>query len=465
MEASLTCSFGIDDGVIEDLSKMPCGHPVSRHNWEQYKAANHGRELRCPLCKRLVEEIGRPLAVSDIKGDLVAVRESCERLKAALSWDGPRLDEESSPGRDEESFLSRDEELMRHGQSPVQDPRLEHEPSRAERLASEFQLITSPAGDNNHERAGDISLIDFTEDPEEIRRRDSNSSQTTTKTIPRCSSVVLPRSPNNEVPEESSSVPTWLRTEVIGPVRLTEKGRKPEDVTISTGGLTVALIEKSSFEVLAITQNSTFKSRKDFPVVCYGRSPRSPTGSPDSTYHRAALSEDILCITCIEGHIDVYNAHTGQQLHRIQPPQECRNLLLSPNGEVLAVAMISEGVLCYPIGHDRKFDTLPMDIIRSHGTAIINVNCMAFSPDSANISVCSVDNIIRTFSLNIESCSANEISRYLWNLPSKARHGEYGITNVSLFVSLKGSTNCKHQRLGLRSRCGLNERRISPLPQ
>jgi WD40 repeat protein len=365
--------------------------------------------------------------MNDIKRDLEEIRERCERLKAALRWKGPSLDEKSPSSRAEEA-LSYEED--RGSEPQGQEEGLQHQVSAAQRLQ---QGVSSDIGDSQG-TPGHPLLIDITA-TDAIQRRDSSS---TLKSIisPYSSLVLTQTTPNDGVPEglqeavDSNPLPTSLKPEPLGPVQLIKKATKLEDVTISTTGLTIALIERSDFQVLSIARNCEFKSRKDFPLVCQGEPDttlaRVRNQVTVSTYHRAALSDNVLCIACRDGpYIDVHNARTAQRLHTIEPPKKCDNLLLSPNGEVLAVAMDSGEVVCYPIGHESRFDMMPIKL--PNFDAGRKVTCMTFSPNSVNLSVCSDDAVIRTYSLNLEICFAAEVSRHACKLSPP-------LTDVSLLV-------------------------------
>jgi len=368
----------------------------------QYRAAYPERKPRCPLCNTEIEDLGGPIAMNDIKRDLEAIRERCDRLTDGLRWNGPgSLNGESlSHGQDGALQLQVQEEQIKHQVSP--------------------EAFSREIG-GSHENPCHPLLIDITVvASDEIQGRDN------TPTIPSpLSSTLLTTSPNYGLPErlkeasDSCPLPTSLKPKPLGPVQLTEKARKLEDAAISTtaGGLTVVLIESSSFQVLFVPQNCAFKSLEDFPPVCQGKPDPSLAQNQGalSTYHRAALSDNVLCIAYWEGpYIDVHDARSALRLHTIKLPQKCDNLLLSPNGEVLAVAMDSGEVICYPIGQERRFDTMPITLPKFDTGK--KVACMTFSLNSENISVCSIDAVIRTYSLIIESGFATEVSRHACKL-------------------------------------------------
>ena len=65
------------------------------------------------------------------------------------------------------------------------------------------------------------------------------------------------------------------------------------------------------------------------------------------------------------------------------------------------------------------------------------VNCIAFSPDSLYMAVCTSDNIIRVFALDLELNSTTRITKYERGLTDKAcRNPHYGVTSLALYYQL-----------------------------
>ena len=382
--------------------------------------------------------------MKDIRRDLCGIKASCERLRFALTWDGPHVEHEKSDP-EEEPLTPKHE-----GWSGNEFPPVGERPPSWVSILHELEISSitsrpeSSVSDVNRPQITESeSLLSFDDDS-----GDGNGFNTTS-TTPRLSAEVLPRTIPSVVSvatSPSSLSTTSFTTNTFGPIQLAEKGVKYEDTAISTSGFALALIEKSKFRVFSITPERSFKSAEDFPVVCLGfndgrvgkslASLSKPSAhTMVSTYQRAALSDDVLCIACDEGHIDVHDARTGEQRYTIQPHMKSCNLVLSPDGKILAVAVVSGKVLCYPIGPEGKFDTLPIILANSNDSVgAKEVNCMAFSPNSANVSICTVDNVIRVFSLDIEACSSVEISQYRWALSAEDRRKGHGITSLALFV-------------------------------
>src|SRR5271154_5188828 len=75
----LVCALDTGE-TTDDLSKLPCGHNVSRHEWQEYEESNP-QSLGCPLCRRPVRELGATLPLQE-------VHENCRWLKETLSWEG-----------------------------------------------------------------------------------------------------------------------------------------------------------------------------------------------------------------------------------------------------------------------------------------------------------------------------------------------------------------------------------------
>jgi len=355
--------------------------------------------------------VGNQIPVQAIKLDLGIIRESCDRLKVALTWDG------AAPDDAEVHYGRNDAQLADQHYTGSEVPRWE------DRLPTEF-----PAGPIDEAP----NLIDVTV-PNECQRRTSNSSQITMSTM--TGVLPYPQSPTYATTEGSSEavdsfpLPIPFNTNTVGPIQLVKNKTKFEDTAISTTGVSVALLERSRFKVFSFPKDRPIKCRQDLPLVCEG-----PADETLSTYHRVALSDRVLCIACYEGHIDIHDAKSGAHRYALRPHRKCDDLLLSPNAKVLAVALVSGEVFCYPVGAEGKFDTMPIRInaIRD-GTPGKGANfSMAFSPNSAYICV-GFEQAVGTYSLNIEKCIAKEISLYTWNVFGESSLTGHGITGVALF--------------------------------
>jgi WD40 repeat protein len=118
-------------------------------------------------------------------------------------------------------------------------------------------------------------------------------------------------------------------------------------------------------------------------------------------------------------------------------------MAISPNGEILAVALDSGEVLLYGEGPHREFNVPPIPIVTEPESKDLRlVNCLAFSPDSLHLSVCTSDNILRTYALDIPSHTATFIQSYNRQLDEKAcKDPYYGVTDIALYLPFLNMTN------------------------
>lgn len=211
-----------------------------------------------------------------------------------------------------------------------------------------------------------------------------------------------------------------------------------EDTAISATCQSLALIERCSFTIRSIPQNTELKFAHDFPVICcggndgrFGKSRKLLSDAPlpfQPEYMRAVMSDRTLCIACQEGYVEVHDAETGRLLSCII--ESCCNLAMSPDGELLALAIDSGELLVYGLGPKGDFDQPAVWVIQKIDDCELRlVKCMTFSPDSEHLSVCTFDNIIRTYHVDIVSNSSTLISTY----DSKLHPKYEGITGLSLY--------------------------------
>lgn len=469
------------DNPDEDLCKLPCGHTVTLRAWQEFEIKAEGGPLRCILCRAKVEKLGDMLDMTRIRNDIREIGNCCDSLEYALRWDGDSarplvssappdniLDRGSPPDGDlidlrrEEPWVeSKPDEQPR--ESPVPPPLL--------------TVISNPTyeGDGTTDQQSPLStpgnLIDIDSDPlstppllspilpaaspatagstsfEELSPLEEYSplnflyrnSFSTASTIQR-------------VPSETTSIHSARRSSVfktfsIKPNKTISlcENKIYKATAISFSGRKLVLIDKNDFVVRSIPSDATPNlTKNDFPLVCRGFSDgrygkdnlSSPSRENPPTYSRVAIGDSALCIACKQGNVDIHDASTGQRLHTILPEKKCWNLAISPNEHILALMVESDEVLLYLTGPNKNFDTTPIYVIKQgEETKLQEVNCVTFSPDSMNISIATFDNVVRTFTIDVENHSCVKASTYDRELPDEACEKKRGITDIKLYVS------------------------------
>ena len=141
------------------------------------------------------------------------------------------------------------------------------------------------------------------------------------------------------------------------------------------------------------------------------------------------MSDRSLCIACQENYVEIRDAITGRFLRRIDSSPNC-NMAISPNGEILALAMDSGELQLFNSGPDWDFNTEPVWVVKKTDASgkLRYVKCMAFSPNSNYLSTCTFDNIIRTYKLNMTTNTSTLISTH-----TTAGITGDGITGLSLY--------------------------------
>jgi WD40 repeat protein len=238
-------------------------------------------------------------------------------------------------------------------------------------------------------------------------------------------------------------------------VELGQSGKVFEDNAISPSGDKLALIDKASFVVLSIPgQSEELWYPDNFTRLCcgfndgrYGRKVAKAQFARTviPTYSRTVLSDRSVFIACIEGFVDIHDISTGKRLGKISFTQgrRCWNLAISPNGEVLAIALGSGEVFLYAEGEDREFNASPIPVVTEPERMDLRlVNCLAFSPDSLHLSVCTSDNIIRTYTVDMPCRQATLVQSYNRQLDDKAcKDPYYGVTDITLYFSSINKTD------------------------
>jgi WD40 repeat protein len=231
---------------------------------------------------------------------------------------------------------------------------------------------------------------------------------------------------------------TGVKTTVS--MRLGQRGTLYQATTISASCHALALVTSFGFTIYSIP-----RSGAPFDAICcgysdgtYGRprekAAKQPRGSM-SHYRQSVLGDNVLCLACDEACVDIHDSTTGKRRTILTLPKPCWALQISPSGEHLAIAIENGELLLYSAGPAGDFDTEPLWVIQEQSNIDLRlVTCIAFSSDSTYMSVCTMDNIIRTFQLDKRSDSVTWISTYNRTLPENScRDPYYGVTGLALY--------------------------------
>lgn len=200
---------------------------------------------------------------------------------------------------------------------------------------------------------------------------------------------------------------------------------------ISETCATVALIDGSRFEIFRVPK----KGEKTFEFLYQGEYNRlsMAENKKRSSLHtvlppQAAISDDVLCIAH-NNRLDFYNINTRLPSAHLSLSECCRILTMSPKSKLIAGGLEMGGLRLYALGTVDKFHPI---LVTELGRGRLFVNCIAFSPNSAYISVGTSDNIIETYSLDPNSSVPTFISRYDRHLSSFACSKPYfGVTGLA----------------------------------
>jgi WD40 repeat protein len=469
IEDSLACPFGTEDEPDNDLAKLhPCGHFVSRQAWLTYESKNPEKNLRCPRCNSNVSDLGYKLPMTEIRKVIAEVKEGSQWLKdvldetshtpeAAFRFPSPKTKSVSCEevitveNTTSTTGVRRDTERRSSSRLDTWDgfrPEADPRPERPQSLIKDppTSTISSPG----------LPPFTSTEVPELKINEDHIYGSTSPAGKHVVVSACVESRPGDSIksskPTSLHSVETFqsqrsqadplvhitgVKTTVS--MRVGQKGNLYQATTISASCLSLALITPVSFTIYSIPRRGA-----TFDTICYGfndgtygrpkeKQSKYPRGSLPR-YRQAALSDTVLCLACEEACIDIHDATTGKRRTTLTLPQPCWTLQMSPNGKQLAIAIENGELLLYNTGPAGDFDTNPLWIIQDvENLELRLVTCIAFSPDSKYMSVCTMDNIIRTYRLDIASHSISWISTYNRDLTERAcRDPYYGVTGLAL---------------------------------
>lgn len=385
---------------VADLAKLSCDHLISKAIWEGLTKRGLAR---CPICRKDTK-LGDVLptkkinaAIKDIEGDVMW-------MKRLLPW-----------------------------KADMTEPR----PGASSNLSAESSDLLS-GGPRSPGRPQDSHII--------------------LPSAPPIGSVKSDEAPTHSSPTRSRSIaPTERRGSVISlidPNRYEIKADPPlrfntgrsgcQDVALSPTCHSLSIVHSDWFTILSISDNHTKIFSEDHIIrSCVGHN-NGQYGDPDMPLSRgtafrmpfimAALNDERLCIICHSdrNHFAVFNARTGEFIRCTKVQHPCHKILMAPKGEILALALESGELLVYASGPNGNLNTSPISVVKRKAQPAQKwlVKCMAITADSTHISVCSTDDIIRTYHLNVEINKVELLSIYDPELSYPTKN--HGICNMAL---------------------------------
>ena len=139
------------------------------------------------------------------------------------------------------------------------------------------------------------------------------------------------------------------------------------------------------------------------------------------------MNDERLYIACMEPFIDIRSVLSGERIGLISGLEApCRNIQLSPNGAMVAVGLKSGELLMY----------FTDDMTGEHPLSIMGgprlINCIAFSPDSQFLAVCTSNNYVKIFRVDEPG---HVVACYDRQLSERACAGSYyGVTAIALYL-------------------------------
>ena len=148
------------------------------------------------------------------------------------------------------------------------------------------------------------------------------------------------------------------------------------------------------------------------------------------TYAKAAMTDKVLAIACLENFIDIHETQTGKRIGSVPYPdhRSCITLCISPNGQFLAAGLDNGDAIFYVAGELGTFEAYPPRLIRESGIGAIN--SIAFTPNSKYVSLCMAANAVYTYELRgTEVVKMSKYDRDL--LPKQCKSPYFGVTDIS----------------------------------
>ena len=495
---TLVCPFGTEEDPVLDLSKLPCGHYVSAKAWANYRLAQPEKVLRCPSCTAVTEQIGVPLPMAEIGDALKRIENDLKRLRGYLISDCPVLPPTQQRDREiqeprEPMLIDLEEDIDdshgTHEQRPMinghttnlHDGLLDEQSDYLTELSEGLNSAPSPSHTPPSQiftqsttqtsdpfagpRTKTLPLTPIIIPPTDVagrsspsRRRSSLHGQLTAERNSSIDSQIYSSNTSrSSVSEEILKSPTStvrssfdqsfiksfrLRANIN--VQIRQRLRESCRATaISPSCQRFVFVNEASFTIFSMPKVGT--NCEDlccgFADGRFGDRPESASNDGNDVqppigvsliYTRAALTDSILCLACTESYLDIRSAESGQRIDLIKLPDPCRNILVSPDGEMLVIGM-DTGELKVHFFRVARSD---LSLIPKATTNRL-INCLAFSPDSHFLAVCTSDNVIRIYELDLQGFTAKVVSRYDRGLAEKdCRPNHYGVTGLALYIPI-----------------------------
>ena len=171
-----------------------------------------------------------------------------------------------------------------------------------------------------------------------------------------------------------------------------------EATAISADCKNVAIVGLADFTIFEVSSSFEVK------VICWGDITQRYAFQPKQaieqrsilSYHRAALTDEIIAIASFESFIDIRNAKTGQRIHqlRLEVQSNIRAIVFSPDGQHLAVGLKTGDIFVYHAGLKFEFSAPPIRVRYDHESPITSIT---ISHDSLLMAASTEDNIVRAY--------------------------------------------------------------------
>ena len=152
-----------------------------------------------------------------------------------------------------------------------------------------------------------------------------------------------------------------------------------------------------------------------------------------SSYHLAALTDEILAIASYETYIDIRNAKTGQRIHqlKLEIQSHIRVIVFSPDGQHLAVGLKTGDIYVFHAGLRLDFSTPPIRVKYVHDSPVVAIT---ISHDSLLMAAATQDNVVRAYRLR--NLSDGHFEEWAQPIVYGSRSKPAGISDVALYPSL-----------------------------
>jgi WD40 repeat protein len=206
--------------------------------------------------------------------------------------------------------------------------------------------------------------------------------------------------------ERNANTQVLIVREVEDSYRLKDTGPDFADIAISPSCDKIALINETEFSILEIAYDEKLKCfALQFQEICRGPA----NANRPMRFVVGAMSDERLCLVVSQppkSRLAVYDTRTCEmqgKMKTLSKHSTCHNIVMSSKGDILALALRDGTVDIYPSGLCGKFNEGRIRVPTTQARQ--EVKCMAISPDSSLISICSSDNTICTYRIDVQEKS------------------------------------------------------------